>query len=142
VIWGGLKAKNIDNIYYVKSNDNGSTFTDSKTISAKIIGSNNRNNYFELDDVISNPLNVEAKNNENLSSVVWQNTFSKQNGDILLLLLSDHNDHKYVKVLNLSNNNGVSECPSIAISDNNIYVIWEDYTPGNNEILFAKPSIL
>ena len=27
VVWGGFLAKNIDNIYYVKSNDNGNTFT-------------------------------------------------------------------------------------------------------------------
>jgi hypothetical protein len=140
VIWGGLQAKNIDNIYYVKSNDNGSTFTDSKTISAKMIGPSNRNNYFELDDIISNPLNVEVTNN-NISYAVWQNTFSKQNEDILLLVLSNHKDNKYAKLLNLSNNIGVSECPSIAISGNNIYVIWEDYTPGNHEILFANPSI-
>ena len=43
VVWGGLLAKNIDNIYYVKSNDNGNTFTDSKTFSDKIIASNNTN---------------------------------------------------------------------------------------------------
>lgn len=141
VIWGGLPAKNIDNIYYVKSNDNGSTFTDSKTIYAKIIGSNNRNKYYELNDIISNPLNVEVTNNNNLSYVVWQNTFSKQNEDILLLVLSNLKDNKYAKLLNLSNNIGVSECPSIAISGNNIYVIWEDYTPRNHEILFANPSI-
>ncbi|MGZ5551711.1 MAG: hypothetical protein ACXWE7_13085 [Nitrososphaeraceae archaeon] len=40
----------------------------------------------------------------------------------------------------MSNNPGVSECPSITISNNNIYVIWEDYIRGNNEILFAKIS--
>jgi hypothetical protein len=140
VIWGGLLAKNIDNIYYVKSNDNGSTFTDSKTISEKIIGSNNTNNYNELNDIINNPLNVEVTNNNNLSYVVWQNSFSKQNGDILLLLLTNQKENNYTKLLNLSNNPSFSECPSITISDNNINVIWEDYIRGNHEILFAKIS--
>jgi hypothetical protein len=42
------------------------------------------------------------------------------------------------KIINLSNNSGISECPSIAISNNNIYVILEDFTPGNHEILFTK----
>ena len=44
----------------------------------------------------------------------------------------------YPKILNLSNNNGISECPSIAISDNNLYILWEDINPGNHEIFFWK----
>ena len=143
VIWGGLLAKNIDNIYYVKSNDNGNTFTNSKTISEKIIGSNNTNEYNELNNIIKNPLNVEVTDNNKFSYVVWQNSFSKQNEDILLLLLTnqeEQEENNYTKLLNLSNNPGVSECPSITISNNNIYVIWEDYIRGNHEILFAKIS--
>ena len=30
---------------------------------------------------------------------------------------------------------------TITISDNNIYVIWEDYTSGNQEIFLANISI-
>ena len=140
---GGLLTKNIDNIYYVKSNDNGHTFTDSNTYSKKIIGFNdtNTNNLYELDDIIKNPLNVEVTSNNNLSSVAWQNSFSKQNEDILILLLSNQKEqNNYARLLNLSNNPSVSECPSITISNNNIYVIWEDYISGNHEILFAKIS--
>ena len=141
IIWGGLLTKNIDNIYYVKSKDNGNTFTVSKTISEKIIGYNNTNDDNKLNNtIIKNPLNVEVTNNNNLSSVVWQNTFSKQNEDILLLLLTNKEENNYTKLLNLSNNPSVSECPSITISNNNIYIIWEDYINGNHEILFAKIS--
>ena len=141
IIWGGLLTKNIDNIYYVKSKDNGNTFTVSKTISEKIIGFNNTDDDNKLNNtIIKNPLNVEITNNNNLSSVVWQNTFSKQNEDILLLLLTNKEENNYTKLLNLSNNPSVSECPSITISNNNIYIIWEDYINGNHEILFAKIS--
>ena len=141
IIWGGLLTKNIDNIYYVKSKDNGNTFTVSKTISEKIIGFNNTDDDNKLNNtIIKNPLNVEVTNNNNLSSVVWQNTFSKQNKDILLLLLTNKEENNYTKLLNLSNNPSVSECPSITISNNNIYIIWEDYINGNHEILFAKIS--
>ena len=141
IIWGGLLTKNIDNIYYVKSKDNGNTFTVSKTISEKIIGFNNTDDDNKLNNtIIKNPLNVEVTNNNNLSSVVWQNTFSKQNEDILLLLLTNKEENNYTKLLNLSNNPSVSECPSITISNNNIYIIWEDYINGNHEILFAKIS--
>jgi hypothetical protein len=84
---------------------------------------------------------VEVTSNNNLSSVAWQNSFSKQNEDILILLLSNQKEqNNYARLLNLSNNPSVSECPSITISNNNIYVIWEDYISGNHEILFAKIS--
>jgi hypothetical protein len=136
VVWGGFDSKNIHNIYFVNSNDNGSTFTGSKTVSEKITGSSNTSDYNQLTKIIKNPLNVEV-NNYDLSYIVWQDTISQQNQDILLTL-SNQTDNDYRKILNLSNNSGVSECPSIAISGNNVYVIWEDFISGNHEILFAN----
>ena len=136
VVWGGLDSKNNHNIYFVNSNDNGSTFTGLKTVSEKITGSSNTSDYNHLTKIIKNPLNVEV-NNYDLSYIVWQDTISQQNQDILLTL-SNQTDNDYRKILNLSNNSGVSECPSIAISGNNVYVIWEDFISGNHEILFAN----
>lgn len=136
VVWGGLDSKNIHNIYFVNSNDNGSTFTGLKTISENITGPSNTSDYNQLTKIVKNPLNVEV-NNYNLSYIVWQDTISQQNQDILLTL-SNQTDNDYTKILNLSNNIGVSECPSIAISGNNVYVIWEDFISGNHEIFFAN----
>jgi hypothetical protein len=51
------------------------------------------------------------------------------------------NDMQYNKILNLSNNTGISKCPSSAISKNHIYIVWEDITPGNHEILFTRGTI-
>ena len=139
ISWGGLLTKNIDNIHYVKSNDNGNTFTDANTVSERIIGFNDRNNYTKSDNIIKNPVNVEVASYNNLTFVAWQNSFSKQNEDILLLLLDNQKQKNDYEILsNLSNNPSVSECPSITISNNNIYVIWEDYISGNHEILFTK----
>ncbi|HJS64183.1 MAG TPA: sialidase family protein [Nitrososphaeraceae archaeon] len=140
VIWGGFLSKNIENIYYVKSDDNGQIFTNAKTISEKTIRSSDTNDYTELNGIIKNPLNVEVAN-KNFSYIVWQNSFSNQNEDIILLV-DDQKDNDHTKIFNLSNNPGISECPSIAISDNNIYIIWEDYTPGNHEIFLANISIV
>jgi hypothetical protein len=137
VVWGGLDSKNIHNIYFVNSNDNGSTFTGLKTVSEKITGSSNTSDYNQLTKIIKNPLNVEV-NNYNLSYIVWQDTISQQNQDILLTLSNQTDNNDYTKILNLSNNIGVSECPSIAISGNNVYVIWEDFISSNHEILFAN----
>jgi len=38
----------------------------------------------------------------------------------------------------LTNNAGHSFYPAISVNGSNIYVVWEDNTPGNNEILFKK----
>jgi hypothetical protein len=139
VIWGGFLLKDIENIYYVKSSDNGKTFSDANTISEKIIKSNNTNYDTELNDIIKNPMNVEVPS-KNFSYIAWQNSFSEQNEDILLLV-GNHKDNSHYNIYNLSNNSAISECPSIAISDNNIYVIWEDFTSGNHEIFLANMSI-
>src|SRR5687768_3071895 len=99
VVSSGFLLKNISNIYYVKSNDNGSTFTDSKTISEKTIDSNNAKEYNKFEEFINNPLNVEVTNN-NLSYLVWQDTIPSQNQDILLLL-NNQTDTNNTKLLNL-----------------------------------------
>src|SRR4030043_1036144 len=38
----------------------------------------------------------------------------------------------------LTNNAGSSSYPAIAVDGSNIYVVWEDNTPGNLEIYFKK----
>ncbi len=45
--------------------------------------------------IIENPMNVEVTSNNNLSSIAWQNSFSEQNEDILLLLLDNHKDNNH-----------------------------------------------
>ena len=44
----------------------------------------------------------------------------------------------FTKAANLSNNAGISECPTVSISGSDIFVSWEDLTTGNHEILYAK----
>lgn len=48
------------------------------------------------------------------------------------------NDRESNNIINLSNNTGISECPSIAISKNYIYIVWEYFTSVNHEILFTQ----
>jgi hypothetical protein len=87
--------------------------------------------------------------------VVWEdNTFSTDahNYDILFAKSaaqaqavnkeSDDNifESKDRVIVNLSNNTGASQHPQIATTDNNIYVVWEDNTYSNKEILFSKST--
>ncbi|HET9806700.1 MAG: sialidase family protein [Deltaproteobacteria bacterium] len=135
IVWGGLHAKNINDIYFVQSDDNGTAFTDPYIISEKDTSAENRNDT----DKINSPSNVEIPTN-NPAYIAWQDEISRENQDIFFIT-NIKNDIKYSKILNLSNNSGISECPSIAISNNYIYIVWEDITPGNHEILFIKGTI-
>jgi hypothetical protein len=110
---------------------------------------NNNNNISFLGHISSNITNISNNNYDSVYGqiaaidnnvyIVWQDIISQKNQDIFIT------NTKYSmqanKIINLSNNSGISECPSIAISNNNIYVILEDFTPGNHEILFTKEII-
>ena len=39
---------------------------------------------------------------------------------------------------NVSKNNGTSQLPQIAAQGNNVYVVWQDNTPGNYDILLKR----
>jgi|SRR5215204_981388 len=131
--WGGLHAKNIKDIYFVKSDDNGTSFTDPYTI--KVTKPENKNYSF---DKINHPTNIEIAYYDP-SYIVWQDVISKENQDIFIANIK--NDFQSTKIVNLSNNTGISECPQIAVSNNHIYIVWEDITPGNHEILFIKGTV-
>ena len=42
--------------------------------------------------------------------------------------------------INLSNNAGQSFRPAIAVSGNNVHVVWDDNTPGNFDILYKRST--
>jgi hypothetical protein len=92
-----------------------------------------------------NSLNVEVIADENNNVyVAWQALLSDQNllshNEEILLKKSSDNGATFTHTNeNISNNKGISECTSIAVSDNNrVYLVWEDDTTGNHEILFAR----
>ena len=130
--WGGLHSKNINDIYFVKSDDNGTSFTDPYTI--QVTEPENK----KYSDKINHPTNVEFSYDDP-SYIVWQDVISKENQDIFIANIT--NDFPSTKIVNLSNNSGISECPQIAVSNNYIYIVWEDITPGNHEILFTKGTV-
>ena len=130
--WGGLHAKNIKDIYFVKSDDNGTSFTDPYTL--QVTKPENKN----YSDKINHPTNVEIAHDDP-SNIVWQDVISKENQDIFIANIK--NDFLSTKIVNLSNNTGISECSQIAVSNNHIYIVWEDITPGNHEILFIKGTV-
>lgn len=118
---GGLPSVDVNGVLFTKSNDRGRSFSEPVTI--------DENGRFV------NSLNVEVSAYDEQFSYVAAQVSVSGNEEILLLEMTGNNS---TKVLNLSNNPKISECPSIAIEGDNIYVVWEDMTPGNHEILYAK----
>ena len=118
---GGLPLVDVNGVLFTKSNDGGRSFSEPVTI--------DENGRFV------NSLNVEVSAYDEQFSYVAAQVSVSGNEEILLLEMTSNNS---TKVLNLSNNPKISECPSIAIEGDNIYVVWADMTPGNHEILYAK----
>src|SRR5215213_3303331 len=123
VVWGGNPdEKIVGDIFFVKSSDNGNRFAKAVSLGEQ------------------NSLNVEIISGENNNVyIAWQALLSDGNEEILFKKSSD-NGASFTNInKNISKNEGISECTSMAVSqNNNIYVAWEDYTYGNHEILFAK----
>lgn len=86
---------------------------------------------------------INSSNVENIiidgnSYIVWQdNIYGNQD---IFFTKSNMNGTSIDKPINVSNNTGISECPSITVSRNGIHMVWEDDTTGNHEILYKRLS--
>ncbi len=86
---------------------------------------------------------VNSSNVENIiidsnSYIVWQDNISG-NPDIFLTK-SNKDGTSIDKPINVSENAGISECPSITVSRNGIHMVWEDDTTGNHEVMYKRLS--
>jgi hypothetical protein len=123
VVSGGLDVIEVNGLFVAKSSDGGATFS---------------SEMLEMNGTFVNPLNVEAAVSGSTLYVAGQ-VFVSNNEEILLLPLQfESNSTSPLGLHNLSENPKISECPSIAISGDRIFVVWEDLSPGNHEILYAK----
>jgi hypothetical protein len=124
VAWAGsvyYPDNSTDNIFLTSSFDNGDTFE--KTIL--------------LNNGITQSANVELAKTERRIEAVWQDGVTS-NGEIFHKSSSNVKPALIDPARNLSDTEGASECPSIAISGKTTYVVWEDSTYGNHEIFLKK----
>jgi hypothetical protein len=121
VVSGGIHSMDVNGVFFTKSIDGGRSFSEPVTI--------------DENATFVNPLNVEVGAYDEQFSYVAAQVTVLGNEEILLLEMTGNDS---TRVINLSNNPKISECPSIAMTGDNIYVVWEDMTPGNHEILYAK----
>jgi hypothetical protein len=127
VIWGGSSNNHVSSIYLVKSEDNGRNFGDMKKIEGTEQGK------------INNPLNVEIVVDEIKRLVIaWQDRVGIAEKEDILTAISLDGGESFESASNISNNADTSECPSIAVNENSVYITWEDLTPGNHEVLYKQ----
>ena len=119
-----------DGIYFTKSVDDGNSFTKPSFIQGQFL----------------NPLNVDIIHHSDKLIVAIQatpiNNTVEGNQDIFLME-SQNMGESFSESVNISNNAGISECPSMTIlsSDNKLFVVWQDRSPGNNEALSTKTNL-
>jgi hypothetical protein len=123
VVLGGLASRPVDRAMYVASADGGATFGEPTGIG----------------DSLAHPMKIELAimpaQQGHFVHVAVQVEWPPGNEEIMVVSSAGG---AFGQPVNLSNNDGISECPSIAVSGSSIFVVWEDRTVGNNEIFFAK----
>jgi hypothetical protein len=120
VVWQDT-ISTFDETFFVVSNDNGQTFSTPP------------------DNLSNNPTlseNPQISSEGNNVYVVWSDT-TPGNRDIFFAASYDNGQTFSILGENISNNTEDSSFPQISTEGNNIYVVWEDDTPGNPETFFA-----
>ena len=70
---------------------------------------------------------------------VWTDNTPETSDDVFFAKSNDGGKN-FDTPINLSQNNGSSAFPRLAVSESNVYVVWYDYSPGQSDIFFAKSA--
>jgi hypothetical protein len=123
VVWGGNPdEKVVGNLYFTRSADSGATFSTPQSLTEK------------------NTLNVEVAADNSNAYVAWQGVLPDGNEEIFVKESLDAGVTFTMTNKNISRNEGISECTSIAISQVTkvVYLAWEDSPEDNHEILLSQ----
>ncbi len=103
-----------------------------------ISSSMNKGNSFTNNIPLSstNSSNVENILIDDNLYLVWQDNID--GNQEIFYTKSNTNGTSIYKSINVSNNIGISECPSITVSTSGIHMIWEDDTTGNHDVLYKR----
>jgi hypothetical protein len=120
LFWTGSNSTGQHNIYYAQSIDYGNNF-------GKIV---------DISRNFNDSSNVETAFDGKNLYVVWQE--SDSGNQEIFLRKSVDGGITFGQIINVSDNEGTSECPSISISNNKLHIVWEDDTLGNHEIFYKS----
>src|SRR5918994_518896 len=119
IVWSDDSTGNGD-IYFKRSVDNGTTFGSLENLS----------------NTPGNSTDPKIALYDNNVYVVWSDD-STGNRDIYFKRSID-NGTSFGSLENISNTQGNSTDPKIALYDNNVYVVWSDDSTGNRDIYFKR----
>ena len=139
IVWqDNTPGNNYDyDIFFKSSTDNGTTFgktVDITNNTGSAINLSNINAIFSSTTGIQPQISTFSNN----VYIVWQGK-SAQNYDIFFKASTD-NGTTFGTAINLSNNTGFSGYPRLAVYGNNVYIVWQDNTPGNYDIFFKSST--
>ncbi len=119
VSWTSNSQMEDNELYLVKSDDFGLSFGNITKVSNGFKSSN-----------------VETLMVDNNLFVVWQE--SVNDAEEILLKKSTDRGITFSQTVDLSNNDGISECPSIAATEGKLHIVWQDKSAGNNEVFYKQ----
>jgi hypothetical protein len=123
VVWEDNTPGNLDT-FFARSTDGGLTFNQPENISEENTGSS---------------VGARISSEGNNVYVVWFDDTSDPNFDIFTARSTD-GGLTFSDPENISENTGPSVRPQISSEGNNVYVVWQDNTPGNADIFFAAST--
>jgi hypothetical protein len=97
--------------------------------------------FSEADNIGNNPddaFNPQISSQGNNVYVVWENDITTSDTTDIFFSFSQDGGQTFSDPFNISNSTGDSVDPQISSEGNNVYVVWQDRTPGNTGILFAR----
>ena len=120
VVWNDNTDGNLD-IMFARSTDGGASFSASVTLS------DNTGGQSSIPSIAAYSSNLY---------VVW-NDNTDGNLDIMFARSTDGGD-SFIGPTNISANPGGSYTPQLAVSGSNVFILWNDNTDGNLDVMIAK----
>ena len=122
VVWQDKTPGNYD-IFFTRSTDNGASFSD----------------VVNLSNTDAESWNPQFAIYDNNLYVVWQDS-TPRNSAIFFTRSTDNGASFFSDVIYLGSNIVDSLNPEAVVSENNLYVVWQDKTPGNYDIFFTRST--
>jgi len=124
IIWTGFGSgvEDQDDIFFKKSSSGGANFSDTINLSENIGSSFNPQ------------LAVSGEN----VYVIWQDDTGNTGNTSIFFRKSSDSGANFGQTINLSNESGFATAPQLSIIGNMIHVIWQDDTPGPDDILYKR----
>jgi len=142
-----LRYHLLTDILFSRSTDNGETFEDPISLTNNSVWVKNTDNGapfaspVSLDGYSGWPIDPQmAVSQDNNVYIAWQSNPQAGDGEIMFTRSTD-NGASFKKAISISDKNGNSIDPQMAVSqDNNVYMVWDNNATGDEEIMLNKAS--